>query len=188
MKTVDFNNIDYLSKYIVNDRLDLPRLINDDFFLAIKLCYNKGYYTSATKLLMCFVDSISYVASGKSSATSFQEYLNKYCDLEKVGVTSYEVWEHRNGILHMTNLESRKITQGQVKRLISYVGTLTGDMPKGHKDTKYFSLYDFMIEVGRSIGRYIDFLNKNPNEYESFFKRYDEIVSDVRKSIATISE
>ena len=128
MKTVDFNNIDYFPSYIVNGRLDLPRLINDDFFLAIKICYNSGYYTSATKLLMCFIDTISYISFGTSSGKSFQEYLDRYCDLKKVGITSLELWEHRNGILHMTNLESRKITKGEVKRLISYVGTLTDDI------------------------------------------------------------
>ena len=188
MKTVEFNDNDYIPKYFVNGQLDLCRLINDDFLLAVKLCYNNGYFISATKLLMCFIDSMSYVTCGESSGKSFQEYLNKFCDLVKIGITSEELWEHRNAILHVTGLDSIKISKGKVRRLISYVGTLTEDMPTGHENTKYFSLYDLMIEVGKSVENFVDSLIKNLNERKLFFERYDQVVSDVRKSIAMISE
>lgn len=54
---------DYLVKYTTPEGFDVPRLINDDFFLAIKLLFNSGLYVSASKLLLSFIDSIAYVES-----------------------------------------------------------------------------------------------------------------------------
>jgi hypothetical protein len=49
--------IDYSAKYLTDEGFDLPQLLNDDFFVAIKLLFNNRGYVSATKRLLSFVDS-----------------------------------------------------------------------------------------------------------------------------------
>jgi len=48
---------DYLSAYVTDEGIDLPRLFNDDFFVATKLLWNAKHYISAAKLLMSAVGS-----------------------------------------------------------------------------------------------------------------------------------
>ena len=55
---------DYLRRYTANGQFDLPRLINDDFFVPIKLLFNNKHYVSSAKLLLIFVDTISFLESG----------------------------------------------------------------------------------------------------------------------------
>lgn len=55
---------DWITKYTRDGAFDLPQLIHDDYFLAIKLTFNAGLYVSATKLLVSCIDSIAYIEYG----------------------------------------------------------------------------------------------------------------------------
>jgi hypothetical protein len=172
---------DYLNKYMSNNVLDLPQMINDDFFEAIKLCYNKGYYISAVKLLMSYIDSFSYVVYGKSNGESFQKYLDEYCIIATIGITSMEVWSHRCSILHLTSLDSDKVKSGNVKRLVSYVGKLPKNLKlENDSKTNYFEVMELIKCVSNGTGKYLkEFQDPNFN-FEQFVNRYDQIVSDCR--------
>ena len=111
---------DYLSVYLTPDGFDMPRLLNDDFFLGIKLCWNHGRYVSTAKLLMSFLDTVAYLEYG-DTPRNFQRWLDSYANLAAIGVTSEELWEFRNSLLHMTTLDFRKVTAGHVRRLTFYV-------------------------------------------------------------------
>jgi hypothetical protein len=50
---------DYLVEYTGPEGFDFGRLINDDYFLAIKLLFQNGRYVSAAKLLMSCVDTLA---------------------------------------------------------------------------------------------------------------------------------
>ena len=172
--------IDYLNKYVTPQGFDAPRLINDDFFLAIKTLFNAGFYVSAAKLLMILIDSVAFVSEGDRGNRIFCAWLGKYVDLSPVGITSEELWEHRNSLLHMTSSESRKVRSGKVCRLMMYVGTLPPGLKVKMHQPKFFNLVILLQAVGKGIGQYLNSLNNDPKKRESFIQRYDEILSDVR--------
>ena len=47
----------------------------------------------------------------------FVTWLDEYCDMGQAGVTSPELWELRNSLLHMTNLDSNRVRSGAVEGL-----------------------------------------------------------------------
>lgn len=172
---------DYLKKYVTDDGFDIPKLINDDFFLAIKTVFNAGYYISATKLLMSFIDSMAYLEYGDSGSKEFQGWLDSYVDLKNVNVSAGELWEHRNSLLHMTTLNSRKVNAGQVRRLVAYVGiTLRPPLPTEDPEAKWFNLLDLIHVVGRGVGKFVESLKADGEKRMSFIRRYDNVLSDVR--------
>ncbi len=69
--------IDYLELYMKDQGFDLPNLINDDFFLSIKLLYNNRHYVSAAKLLFSCIDTVAYLEFGDISKI-FQKWLDCY--------------------------------------------------------------------------------------------------------------
>jgi hypothetical protein len=176
--------IDYLETYVTDGGFDVPRLINDDFFLAIRLCFQAGHYASCSKLLVCFIDTIGFVRYGADTKVPpFVTWCDAYMDMKKLGVTSDELWEHRNALLHTTTLMSRKITAKKSAMLVCYVGNLPARVtpPLGEK---WFNLNHLIDEVAQGISRFIaDFVSHEP---ELFMKRYDLIISDRRKFMARV--
>lgn len=101
---------DWLVKYSTPAGIDLPSLIHDDYFLAIKLLFNERLYVSAMKLLASCIDSVAYIEYGDLPKTSvFVKWLDDYAELSPLGITASELWELRNGLLHMTNLNSKRV-------------------------------------------------------------------------------
>jgi hypothetical protein len=175
-------SVDYFRKYFSQEGFDFPGLINDDFFAPIRLLYQNQHYVSTAKLLMTFIDSAGFIEYGDTSSTSntFVEWLNTYTDLTSVGITSEELWEHRNSLLHMSNLDSRKVISGKVKRLMFYVGNLPPGMPTESNDAKYYNLHSLIMCIIKGCSRWFDSYNIDRSKFESFVKRYDLIVSDAR--------
>lgn len=173
---------DYLDKYTTNGRFDLPGLLNDDYFLSIKLLFNHGFYVSCCKLLLSFIDTIAFLAYDDKN-NIFKEWLDEFADLNSIGITSSELWELRNSLLHMTNLDSRRVVQGKVKRLTFFVGSLPENVPKESEETKYFNLKDLIDHIPIALEKWTKHLNSNPKNLVGLIERYDLIISDVRKSI-----
>lgn len=168
--------MDYLKQYIKDDQFDVPRLLHDDFYVAIKLCFNQQKYVSCAKLLVSFIDTLGFIKYGDTK-DSFIMWLNDYVDLTKVGITSSELWEHRNSLLHMTSLKSRKVLSGKSPFLILYVGQLPEGVypPEGEK---WYDLKLLMSEITQGLQKFIiDFVSNN---MELFIERYDLILSDHR--------
>jgi hypothetical protein len=76
--------IDYLKAYVKDGHFDVPQLINDDYFLAIKQLYNARHFVSAAKLLMSFIDTVAFIDAG-DVRDGFSQWLRKYADLKLVG-------------------------------------------------------------------------------------------------------
>jgi len=173
---------DYLVPYFRKEGLDIAQLIHDDFYKAIKLCYNNDLYVSSVKLIVSFIDSISFVVYGESSGKSFKQWLDEYCNIEQIGISSSELWEHRNAILPITSLDSNKVKQGKEKRLIACVG---GEIPKAVKEanesnTKYFEIMELLNVLQKGVAEILKRLNERKLDFEDFLNRYDLIVSDCR--------
>ena len=133
---------DYLEAYTTPDGFDMPKLLNDDYFNAIKLLFNSKYYVSCMKLIVSFIDTVSYLEFGDISE-GFVRWLKMYASIKKLGITEQQLWEHRNSVLHMSNLDSRKVLAGKEKR-ISFCVARSGYVSSPYLDTQYFNLNDLI--------------------------------------------
>lgn len=170
---------DYLTAYLNEDGFDLPRLLNDDYLDAIKLCWNNRRYVSAAKLIVSFIDTLGFLEFD-DTPRNFQRWLETYADLANIGITPDELWEFRNSLLHMTNLDSRRVASGAVRRLTFYVGHVPPDFLTEMPHTKHFGLWQLLDEVFESAGRFCESFNADRDKFEPFITRYDRVVSDVR--------
>lgn len=172
---------DYLEAYITPDGFDMPRLLNDDYFKAIKLLFNANHYVSCMKLLVSFIDTIAYLELGDVSG-NFVQWLRKYASIEKLGITEQQLWELRNSILHMSNLDSKKVLSGKEKR-ISFCVARSGYIPNPDLDTQYFNFKDLIDEIAQALSRWIKTFQDNPDKMLVFIERYDRVISDSRSAI-----
>jgi hypothetical protein len=178
--------IDYLEKYVEGDSFDLPRLINDDYFKAIKLLYNGGLCVSAAKLLMSAIDSIAFVEFGDTQDI-FIRWLDRYADLVPLEVTPRELWEFRNGILHMTNLHSRNVQKGQVKSLILSVGS-SEHPPLDNPSWKILRFKPLLEVMAEAISKWVGSYNEDRDKILDFVARYDLTVSDSRLTVIALDK
>ena len=171
---------DYFGEYFNEDGFDFTRLLNDDFFQPVRILFNAKHYVSASKLLVIAIDSIGFVEYGEIKENTFIKWLNTYSDIESLGITAEELWEHRNALLHMSSLTSRKVASGKVRSLVSYVGTLHPDVNLNIEKTGYYNLYDLIQVFGLACGKWLQTYGTERDKIESFVQRYDLITSDAR--------
>lgn len=179
VKSIEFWFSDYLTHYMTEEGFDLSRLVNDDYLLAIKLLYNNRHYVSALKLLMSFIDTIAFLEFDDTHR-NFQKWLDQYVNLSDLQIVSDELWEMRNSLLHMTNVDSRKVRKGDVQRLMFYVGTLTKGLPDKTDEAKYFELMGLIRAVAYGVDRWANSYNIDRTKFQIFVDRYDRIISDSR--------
>lgn len=104
--------IDYIGTFFTDEGFDFTGLLNADFFEPIRILFRAEHYVSATKLLVVAIDSVAYVEFGDGERNPFVAWLYRYANLGPIGVTPEELWEQRNSLLHMSNLDSRKVKKG----------------------------------------------------------------------------
>lgn len=163
--------------YIDDQGFHLDQLINDDYFEAIRILFNAKQYVSSIKLLMICIDTMSYLEFG-DKPRNFQDWLENYTNLSSINITPDELKEFRNSILHMTNLDSRKVLDGKIKRLMFYVGN--GSHTKETDEAKYFNFKELIDCIGKGIQNWGLSYNSNKDKFEYFVDRYDRIISDKR--------
>ena len=172
------DNQDYLIDYLTPDGLDFPRLLNDEFFSPVKILWNKQRYISSLKLLFSAIDTLSFIEYGPVNL-SFILWLDDYCDLRPMGVTSGEVWELRNALLHMTNLDSHKVRKGHVRRLVPMVSA--SDEFTNVGIVGFFNIGHFLRIVTRQgLKKWLSSYNEDRDKFPSFVQRFDTIASEVR--------
>ncbi len=177
-----FSMPDYAQVYLTEEGFDLGRLLNDDYFRAIKLLFGERLFVSASKLLMSFIDTVAYVHEGDCQG-NFQRWLNSYVALPALGVTADELWEFRNSLLHMTNIDSRKVVAGKVRRLLFFVGSMPSGFAPPDAEAKYFNLHDLIYALSDGLEKWTSEFNHDPARMAELFKRYDRILSDVRYEV-----
>jgi hypothetical protein len=106
--------------------------------------------------------------------------LGNYADLTPLGITAKELWEFRNGVLHMTNLNSRAVASGKTAQLILYVGNPTRPLPASPSGAKYFSLMDLIEATAQAVSKWIKTNSHSPEKRVEFVARYDLTISDSR--------
>ena len=165
---------DYLEEYATPGGLDIPRLLNDDHFDAIRLLYNHRRYLACMKLIMSFIDTVAFLEYGDVSG-NFVRWLDIYAKIPSLGITSEQLWELRNSLVHMSNLDSRKVLSGKVKRISFFVG------PRGltHRQDAtgtHFNLSDLIVVVANALTAWLETISADPEKLRFFVQRYDRIV------------
>lgn len=174
--------VDWLRKYASDDGINFSQLIHDDYFLAIKLTFNAGLYVSSMKLLVCCIDSLAYIEHGDDRG-AFVKWMETYCDLAPLGITAAELWGLRNGILHMTNLNSSSVLKGQVRRISFRVGD-SPEIPRDVGGVYYFDFLGLVHAFAQAQARWIESYNNDRGKFAKFVERYDETISDSRAAVA----
>ncbi len=157
----------------------LDKLINDDYFEAMRALCNAGHYVSMAKLLMSCIDTLAFVAFGDTRG-NFTNWLDEYCELEPLGITSDELWEFRNSILHMTNLSSRNVLKGRHSRITPFIAAVGCAAPSNSGDEKPFNLLGLLHVVAGGVSVWGNAYNKDRDQMLIFIERYDTTISDAR--------
>lgn len=172
--------VDWLRKYSTQDGFRFTDLIHDDYFIAIKLTYNGGLFVSSMKLLLSCIDSLAYVEFGDlREPPSFVRWLSEYVDLLPLGITAEELWELRNGLLHMSNINSSKVRQRNVRCVSFRVGPSQVKLPDTGS-TFYFEFIGLINALSQGLERWARSYELDREKFVTFVERYDETVSDIR--------
>ncbi|CAD6873630.1 hypothetical protein [Methylomonas fluvii] len=182
-KTAGF--VDYLVHYTSENRIDFGQMFEDDYFKAIKLLFNNGFLVSSAKLLMVFVDTVAFVEFGDEQG-SFVKWLDAYTSLSSIDLEASELWEFRNGVLHMSNLHSRRVLSGKVQRLVPCVnlGATLFDKVRNEKQFDLLSLIEIIVT---GVGKWVETYNVDSLKLEKFVERYDTVISDARKAYRPVA-
>jgi len=173
--------VDWLRKYSSDEGINFSQLIHDDYFLAIKLTFNAGLYVSAMKLLVSCIDSLAYIEYGDDRG-AFVKWMGEYCELAPLGITAAELWELRNGLLHMTNINSSKVRKNQVRRISFRVGDAP-EVPREAGGVYYFDFLGLVQAFAQAQARWIESYNSDRDKFAKFVERYDETISDSRVAV-----
>lgn len=173
-------SVDYFGTYFNKERFDFPGLLNADFFNPVRVLFQSQHYVSSIKLLMIAIDSISFIEFGDIKENVFIKWLNTYADLTNVGITVEELWEHRNSLLHMSNLDSHKVLSGKVRRLVAYVGQLPSNFSLSEENAGYYNIVMLIDAIGCACEKWIKTYDNQREKIDNFIKRYDLIASDAR--------
>ena len=171
---------DYIGTYFTEDGFDFHRLVNDDFISPVRILFQAKHYISAIKLLMVAIDSVGYIEFGEIEKNPFVSWMDKYSRIDDLNITSIELWEQRNSLLHMSNLNSRRVQSGKVRKLVGYIGLMPKGVNLSDRETGYYDMQKLILEVGRSLNRWIATYDEERQKIDQFVERYDLIASDAR--------
>ena len=174
-------SVDYFGKFFTDEGFDFTGLVNADFFQPVRILFQNQHYVSAVKLLVVAIDSIAFVEFGELQTDNvFIKWLDKYAALPSLGITATELWEHRNSLLHMSSLDSRKVMSGKVRRLVAYVGQLPSEVVLSDVTTGYYDIQKLVLAVANACGKWCKTYDDDRDKIHSFVERYDLIASDAR--------
>ena len=179
---------DYLVGYWSEEGFDFTQLILDDHMEAIQLLWNNKKYISCLKLVFSAIDTFGFVEHGPKVHNCFKRWLSEYCDLEYLGVTAGELWELRNSLIHMTNLDSRKVHSGETHRLLPSIFHPEHDRAAFENGMKVFHVSRLMVFVlPQGIAKWLDSYNQDRSKFAEFIERYDTIASEARMVRSALS-
>ncbi|HAZ0555793.1 TPA: hypothetical protein I4D55_003403 [Enterobacter hormaechei] len=168
------NSSDYLTKYLDGESFDMVGLLRDDHFIPLHYLFNNKHYLSCIKLLFSFIDTIAWIDIGEHH--NFIKWINNYADLTSLEVSPEELWELRNSLIHMSNLDSQKVKQGKVRRISFAIHKRNSFKTITIGDTTFFNLTDFLFVIEDAMRKWVDTYNQDQLKIITFVERYDKIV------------
>ena len=146
----------------------------------MKLLWKHRKYISALKLLLIMIDTLGFVEYGPTS-DCFVRWLDKYCDLSSLGVSSTELWELRNSLIHMSNLDSRKVRKGDVMMLVPVITSYENEIPVEMDSFKNLHLTRLIGNVvPKGVVGWVNSFKGEKERFITFIRRYDTVVSEAR--------
>ena len=118
---------------------------------------------------------MSFVSTGRSSPGNFKKWLGKFVELQRIGVTADEVWEHRNAVLHLSTYESNKVRDGSIRKLVPYAGRRP---PLPSNEHIFYDLHAFLLAVFAGLGKYLSAMDESEEMRRIFCDNYENTVSD----------
>lgn len=141
------------------------------------ITFENGLYVSSMKLLLSAVDTMAFLVTGNNRRDDFINWLNKYVGLSETGVTADELWEHRNALLHMTTLDSDKVKQGKIVRLIPYKEP-ANQPSKPLPNSKYYSINKLWFAIASGLDKFVKDIECNQGLRMIFESNWKKIVYD----------
>ena len=139
---------------------------------AIQLLWNNRKYVSCLKLVFSTIDTLGFIEYGLDGRNCFASWLDEYCDLGAVGVSSAELWELRNSLIHMTNLDSRKVRSGSTDRLLPRIADPDREVAPFVDGMKVFHVARFVAAVlPRGIEKWLQSYNQERGKFAEFVER-----------------
>ncbi len=176
---------DFLKIYMTESGLDMNRLLDDDFLDAIRLLWNDKRYISALKLIFPYIDTLAFLEFGEGKSY-FVEWLDTYCDMRYLGVTSSELWQLRNSVVHMTNTISKRVAAGRENQLNVLITHPDVDVPEFSDGMKSLHLSRLLLRVlPNGLKEWADSYRGDSIRQYELILRYDTILSDVRLTSTT---
>ncbi len=171
--------IENLEEYVKDDGFDIPRLIDDDFFRAIKLLFNERLYVSSDKLLVSCIDSIAFIEFGDIPG-NFIKWLETYARLDPVGIAAVSTSgiPQRNPSHDQSEFQSRP--EGKGKGLILSVGDVDSAPALDNPSWKRLDFKQLLLAITATSG-WVESYNKDRNKVFEFVARYDLTISDSRR-------
>ena len=80
----------------------------------------------------------------------------------------------------MSNLDSKKVSAGKVRRLVTYVGDLKAGMALGNQNEGYYNLKSLIDVFAGACVKWIETYDQDRSKIHAFVERYDLIASDAR--------
>ncbi len=80
----------------------------------------------------------------------------------------------------MTNLDSRKVIEGKVKRITFYVAKDKVKHLTRNDELKYFNFIDLTKVFQKGVDKWVESFNIDRSKFQKFIERYDKIISDAR--------
>jgi hypothetical protein len=173
-------SVDYFGSYFNDEGFNFTGLIDDDFFKPVRLLFQSCHYVSALKLLFISIDSIGFIEYGDEVDNTFIKWLNTYSDIHSLGISSVELWEQRNSLIHMSNLNSRKVKSGHTRMLVGYVGDMPAELYPDSDKIGYYNIKGLIKAIAEACGKWCLTYCKEREKIHNFVKRYDLIASDAR--------
>ena len=172
--------VDYFGTFFTKDGFDFTGVLNADFFEPVRILFQCKHYVSAIKLLVVAIDSVGFVEYGNIKENTFIKWLNTYAEIDSIGITAEELWEHRNSLLHMSNLDSKKVLSGKIRRVIGYLGELPPDVKMEKANVGYYNIQKLVLVFAEACGKWCQTYDENRDKIDAFVERYDLITSDAR--------
>ena len=120
--------------------------------------------------------------------SSFYLFITSDLDQEfRAGSTSEELWELRNSLLHMTNLESHRVKKRVVRQLTPAFTHPSIETLPANGDIKLFDAARFLLVIlPTAIEQWLNTYVHDQAKIFQFIRRYDTIVSESRTLEASL--
>lgn len=128
-----------------------------------------GHHLQAAMLTYVAIEHMAWLSVEplRSGPTDFQEWVDRYMQpYEALPCTARELWEARNGLLHMGTAESSANRDSAEIRRVCYVYGNTPEPANKSKGVVFLRVEDLLTSYLTGVHRFLADLDDNPRKLE----------------------